>query len=390
MKNRVVIKDQEELRYISELFNEKYNDLNLRDEDLDCEAENVKLMVQPRCVTYTRVQANPSLEYVFHEAVRCLQPYMADRAKSIILMRERFNFMVNVDMSQIPHIAYCPDRIEQFCQNLEKLRFSFSWEQKEFTDEVGILHPSVNYNYSGIIFIGHVKSSSSNVYRLHINPMAVPYLTFIGQEMGRTQFDSDILNSLDTSYSKRFYLLLCDWAMRGGLMRFGLEEFKDMLGIKDSYKYGNIKDRVLNLTLSQLENLGSDLHFTYKEIYDAESKRRPRVSEIEFFAFYSKGKQSVEMLKKALSNCLASIADQERRNAIEDAVDKIIISGHGSRLLNKFKYYGEKVKTGGMNEDEFKNVLLKIVRESFDIELRSDVHVRNARKRKFISIVEKE
>ena len=389
MKDLVVIKDKEELRYISELFNEKYDDLHLRKEDLNCEVDDMKLMVQPRCVTYTRVQTSLSLEYVFREAIRCLQPYMADRAKSIILMRERFNFMVNIDMDQVPHIARNPERIEQFCRNLEKLRFGFSWDQKEFKDENGVVHAPVKYSYSGIIFIGHVKSSNSNVYRLHINPMAVPYLTFVGQEMGRTQFDSEILNSLDTSYSKRFYLLLCDWAMRGGLMRLGLEEFKDILGIKDSYKYGNIKDRVLNLTLSQLENLGSDLHFTYKEIYDAESRRRPRVSEIEFFAFYSKGKQSVEMLKKALSNCLASIADQERRNAIDDAVDKIIISGHGSRLLNKFKYYGEKVKTGCMNEDEFKNVLLKIVRESFDIELRSDVHVRNARKRKFISIEER-
>lgn len=385
MRNRVVIKDQEELRYISELFNENYDDLKLRAEDLNCKAEDMKLMVQPRCVTYTRLQASPSLEYVFREAVRCLQPYMADRAKSIILMRERFNFMVNVDMSQIPHIAYCPERIEQFCQNLEKLRFSFSWDQKETKDEDGVVHPSVKYNYSGVIFIGHVKSSETSIYRLHINPMAVPYLTFIGQEMGRTQFDSDILYSLDTSYSKRLYLFLCDWATRGGLMRLGLEEFKDMLGIKESYKYGNIKDRVLNVTLSQLESLGSDLHFTFREIHESEAKGRPRVSEIEFFAFYTKGAQSVDAMRKALANCLGTIADKERRGAIDDAVERIVASGHGSRLLNKFRYYGEKVKIGDIREDEYKNVLLKIVRESYDIELRSDVHVRNSRRRNFIS-----
>ena len=38
MKDKVIIKDEEELRYISELFNEKHKELNLVKEDLDCVA----------------------------------------------------------------------------------------------------------------------------------------------------------------------------------------------------------------------------------------------------------------------------------------------------------------------------------------------------------------
>lgn len=393
MKDKVIIKDEEELRYISELFNEKHKELNLVKEDLDCVvSQEMKLMMQPRCVTYSRVLTTPSLEHVFREVVKCLQPYMDDRAKSIILLRERFNFIVNVDLSHIPHLARSQERIEKFCRELEKLRFSFSWDQKAFVDADGVTHPSVKYSYSGIIFIGHVKKKDSCVYGLHINPMAVPYLTFIGKDMGRTQFDSFILDGLETSYSKRLYLILCDWAVRGGLMKVSLDDFKDMLGIADSYTYTHIRERVLESTLKQLEELGSDLHFSFDKIYDPESRRKPKVTGVEIFSYYVKGEHSVDQLRKVLNVNLGMIADKERRGAVADAVEQIVASGRGERLVGKFKYFSSKVCSGEMTNEEFRNVLLKIVRESYGIELRSAVHVRNSSHSRFrsnlVSLVE--
>lgn len=387
MKDLVVIKDQENLRYISELFNANYNNLELRKEDLQCiPQEEMKLLVQPRSVTYTRLRASPSLEHVFREAVRCLQSYMVDSAKSIILMRERFNFIVNIDMSQVPHVARHPDRIEKFCRDLEKLRFVFEWDQREFKDDEGAVHPAVKYSYSGIIFIGHVKRSDSGVFGIHVNPMAVPYLTFIGKEMGRTQFDSDVLNALDTQYCKRLYLFLCDWAARGGLMQFSLEDFKDMVGITEKYTYSQVRRRLLDVMTERLDELGSDVRFTFTEVYDPESKRRPRVAGIEFFSFYTKQKVSIDVVKRALTSCIGAVADKERRGLVEETVDKIVLSGQASRLLNKFKYYAKKMEDGSMKETEYKNTLLKIIRENFGVELRSELHVRNANRSSLISV----
>lgn len=386
MKDTVVISDSEQLKHISELFNEDYENLDLRPEDMNCDSvPGVRLMVQPRCITYSRVKATPVQDLVFREAINCLQPYMQDKARSIILLRERFNFIVNIDMSKIAHLACSTKRIEKFCRDLEKLRFNFSWDQREVTDEQGVLHPSVQYSYSGIIFIGHVRRKGSLIYGMHINPMAVPYLLFIGKEVGYSTYDGDILSHIGSVYGKALYMFLCDWAGRGGLMEVTLEDFRTMLGLPDSYRYYNVKKRVLEPMMEDLEAMSSDVQFSYDEVYDSASVTKKRVSGLKFFA-YRKSEHTADAVRKMLFSALGAIADKERRGAVKQAVDDIMRSGQAARLVGKFRYYSKQAADGRIKDAEFRNVMLKIVRETYGIDLRSARHASNARKAALVEV----
>ena len=387
MKNKIIISDKEQLRYISEAFNKDYDRLEDRELDLDCQIlPTPKLIAQPRCITYLRVRASRSHRRILEETLKCLQPYMMDRAIDIVLLREKFNVVVDIDTNLIPHIAGCLDRIETFFRNLERLRFSFSWDQPEVLDEDGVVYPAVQYNYSGIIFIGHIRRKGSSVYGVHINPMAIPYLIFIGKEMGSTKSEPKVVEKLSTVYCLNFYYYLCDWNVRGGLYSVSLSDLKEMLEVPDSYTFSVLKKRVFDPVLSVLEEEEAEISFEYNLVYSSSNVTKKKVEGLEFVVFRTKEDISRDVMRRALTACLVGIADRERLGIVETIVEDIVDSGKGSRLLEKFRYYQNKLAKGEMRETEYKNTMLKILRESYDLDLRSYRHVKNSERAEAVTL----
>lgn len=56
----------------------------------------------------------------------------------------------------------------------------------------------------------------------------------------------------------------------------------------------------------------------------------------------------------------------------------MVEAGNESLLKSKFMFYDKRVSLGKMRPEEYKNTMLKIIREVTGVDLRSDSHIRNS------------
>ena len=62
----------------------------------------------------------------------------------------------------------------------------------------------------------------------------------------------------------------------------------------------------------------------------------------------------------------------------EALAKQIVENGQDGKVKSKFAFYDKKVHSGKMSVDEYRNTMLKIVREVSGFDLRSDAHIRNS------------
>lgn len=98
-------------------------------------------------------------------------------------------------------------------------------------------------------------------------------------ELGYTQVELEEFVSLKSSYSKNLYRLLKQYRLSGQAF-FNLEYFRTIMDIPESYRYGNIKQRVLNVAMEELKPLFANL--TLKE-EKGRGKMKRRVVVLKFF-----------------------------------------------------------------------------------------------------------
>jgi plasmid replication initiation protein len=100
----------------------------------------------------------------------------------------------------------------------------------------------------------------SGVIECQFNPLIVPHLAGLKQNF--TSYPLSKAVSFSSSYSWRFYELLCSWAKpkndTGGLLcgwlTINIHEFRSLLGIPDSYRWNNIQKQVLDVVIRELKD----------------------------------------------------------------------------------------------------------------------------------------
>ncbi len=386
-----IVAGSEELRYTVELFNKNYNNLEQRSQDMDCFASaELSVIRQPKSVTYSTVNATPLQHQVLVETIRCLQPYMSKSAFEIITLREKFNFMVNIDFSQFKYFKEHVAERESFLESLQSLRFTFGWKQKAFKDENGVEHKAVAYEYSGYIYIGHLRRNDSSIYGIHVNPMALPYLLFIGKDMNFTEFDYNVYLGLNSVFCQRLYIKVCDWAAQGSYRKMSVEELKRFVGSEQS-NISQFTRRVLDSTRDQLFRLNSKVIFDYEPVKENVSGFKKTIVGFELFmstTLSSKYNVTLDAKKSFLEQQFLLIADTEKRTYARHAVQLVLNSAQADSLVFKFRYYLDKLNKREIREAEYKNTMLKILRENFKdefkkpLDLRSELHIRNSMRSK--------
>lgn len=98
-------------------------------------------------------------------------------------------------------------------------------------------------------------------------------------ELGYTQVELEEFVSLKSSYSKNLYRLLKQYRLTGRAF-FNLDYFRMIMDIPESYKYGNIKQQVLNVAMKELKPLFRNL--TLKEV-KGRGKDKRKVVKLEFY-----------------------------------------------------------------------------------------------------------
>ena len=388
---RNVVSDDDELSYIVELFNKDYQKKEADGKDMDCDPNaELSLIRQPKSVTYTTVDATPMQHRVLVETIRCLQPYMSKSAFEIFTLREKFNFMVNVDFSTMEHFREHLAERETFLRGLQDLRFTFGWKQKAYRDADGVMHDAVVYEYSGYIYIGHLRRGDSSIYGLHVNPMALPYLLFIGKDMHFTEFDYNVYLRLNSVFSQELYIKICDWSAQGTCKQVTVEELKKLIGCTQP-NISEFTKRVLDATRDQLFNIGSEVIFDYQPIKEHVLGRKKSIVGFEFYMsskLSSSLNVTLDAKKRFIEQQFMYLADPEKRTYAKHAAAYVVDTTGFNSLVFKFSYYLDRMSKGEIREEEYKNIMRKIVRESYKdefgkpMDLRSELHIRNSMRRK--------
>lgn len=98
-------------------------------------------------------------------------------------------------------------------------------------------------------------------------------------ELQYTQVELEEFVSLKSSYSKNLYRLLKQYRLSGKAF-FNLEKFRMLMDIPESYKYGNVKQRVLNIAMKELKPFFKNL--TLKE-RKGRGRDKRKVVKLEFY-----------------------------------------------------------------------------------------------------------
>ena len=217
-----------------------------------------------------------------------------------------------------------------------------------------------------------------------INPQILPFLLYYGPGVGGTCFDRDILLKMNSWFSCRLYEYIMDWSTSCTTKVVSLDELRTMFQYPESYKVYDIKRKVLNVAKQEFESTGSSVLFDFKFKYDAAygpvtgSRGRYPSNCVEFKMYKREYSDWGELSRKQVLVMLQGIADKEKMHLCVPLASQVVTNGQDVRLKGKFNYYNAKVDARKMSVDEYKNTMLKIVRETTGVDLRSDMHILNA------------
>lgn len=131
-------------------------------------------------------------------------------------------------------------------------------------------------------------------------------------ELGYTQVELEEFVSLKSSYSKNLYRLLKQYRLTGKAF-FNLDYFRMVMDIPESYKYGNIKQRVLEVSMKELIPFFRNL--TLKEV-KGRGKEKRKVVKLEFYFAHEKSEEYKK--NKYDSQTKGSLADKDNRMTKEE------------------------------------------------------------------------
>lgn len=217
-----------------------------------------------------------------------------------------------------------------------------------------------------------------------INPQILPFLLYYGPGVGGTCFDRDVLLKMNSWFSCRLYEYIMDWSTSCTVKVIPLTELRTMLQYPEGYKVYDIKRFVLNVAKQEFESTGASVLFDFKFKYDAAygpvtgSRGRYPSNCVEFSIYKREYSDWSELSRKQVLVMLQGIADKEKMHLCVPLASQVVTNGQDVKLKSKFNFYNAKVDARKMSVDEYKNTMLKIVRETTGVDLRSELHVRNA------------
>ena len=276
----------------------------------------------------------------------------------------------------------------QWCYNSSFHKSLFQWMQRGRKGRSAtLLEPADGelIQEASVIIVNAVRCvNDPDKIIVSINPQVLPFLLYYGPGVGGTCFDRDVLLRMGSWFSCRLYEYIMDWSTSCSVKVISLKELRHMLQYPESYKVYDVKRKVLDVAKLEFEQTGSSVLFDYKFEYQADfgpvtGTRGRYPSNCVVFTLYKKEFSDwKELSRKQLQVMLQGIADREKMHFCEALAKQIVENGQDGKVKSKFAFYDKKVHSGKMSVDEYRNTMLKIVREVSGFDLRSDAHIRNS------------
>lgn len=362
---------------------------------------NITRIMQPKTVTYADFHFSKIHNQIFIRIKEELQMYME---KDISRLKSNELIQIPLFCSHYPGFH---GKTKQFYETIAKLmtdsnvvKFEWRFDASEHTD---LYRWMMNAGHSGGSRPMNVPKDGAlirqasvlivNVYRVEddtdkllvdINPKLVPFLLYYGKGNGGTAFNRDVALRLVSGFSYRLYYFLCDWVTSCSSKTMSLDELRSYLHYSEKYDVREINRRVLSVCKKELEDAKSDILFDYQFKYSpdygfVEGTRGRLKSNCVVLTFSRKAKDDPSARRRmVLKMFLTDIADKEKAHLCDSVLDIIFEKSQDMTMENKFKFYSTRVKDGVISQKAYLNTMLKIVRETTGVDLRSDLHIRNA------------
>ena len=368
----------------------------------DRESLELQNIIQPKTVTYLKFRFSRIQQRILVHVVEELSVYMTNNIEKIN-PRE----LITVPLFCSHYGRYKHDsrglfeEVSKLKRETDAITFTWTFEPQKFPDlyKWMLLHP-VCFDGSGHhvlpkgLYTFEKKSSLfTDIQRCYedpgklligINPSMLPFLLYFGRGNGGTMFDKDVALALSSVYSHRLYLVLCDLITFCPSKVFSLDEFRELLGYSEKYLPRDIKNHILVPFQKELVELNSELLFDFEFKYDLNygfarsTHGAPAANCVVLTVRKREFIDWNELSRKQLLVMLQQVSDKEKNYLCPSLAEQIVKNGLAGKLKSKFSYYDKKVSERKMSAVEYKNTMLKIVRELTGVDLRSEYHIKNS------------
>lgn len=367
--------------------------------DSDCEPVGIKRILQPKTLTYASYKMSGLQSRILVHIREELCAYAYNNSKEI---KRSAAIAVPLFVRDYPTLEGKTRRLYETVALMMRGQSNFVDFRWRYTPEVsgeikdwlslcgykGVVENDRDdeISVSAVLITGIFRCGSNDKVLVMINPLLLPFLLFYGKGVGGTEFDRDISLCLESGYSFRVYEFLMDWSTTRNTHRMSLDEFRDILRIPANYKTFDIQRRVLDVAKRELQAANSDVTFDYTLLYDPAygiADNRPGQKRANCVEFVIHRKEYVDWNRNNIAiveALIRSVADSSRQSLCRGYAERIVAAGKAGKIKSKFNYYDRARRGGRMTDDEFRNTMLKVVRDSTGIDLRSDLHIRNAAK----------
>ena len=249
-------------------------------------------------------------------------------------------------------------KVKNFKELMGLKRKDLYWAVKEAVKEIleKPLYIPRSENDNSFLMLNWVASAEykegKGVVEFEISKKLRPYLLSVKERFLKYKLENILI--LTNGYSIRLYEILKDWLEAN--KRYGkkaekvvsLEELREILEIPNGYRYGNIKERILEKAKKELKKK-TDIVFTYEEI-----KSGRKVTHIKFVIFdnpHGSGKLKGGDKKSVTVESVVLKVPNEIKDELKQVTNELLreiekyISEHGIEyVMSNIRYANKNAK----------------------------------------------
>lgn len=366
----------------------------------DRKSVDVKRIMQPKTVTYANYEFS-KIQY---------QVLVHIREELSLYIEKNFENLKPKELIRIPlfcsHYAHYKGNPKGFYNVLHDLMskknvISFSWtfdaqrhtalyrwmmlEVSGNGDRLIMPKDGAHFDQASVLIVNVLRcQDDTDKLLVDINPLLAPFLLYYGKGNGGTEFERDVALSLSSKYSFRMYEYIMDWSTTKSSVVISFEELRKLLHFSKKDKAGDIRRRVLDVAKREIEESGSKVLFDYRFKYDPNfgfvsgSRGQLPANCVEIMIYKKQPEDRKSLVYQRMLVCLQEIADKEVAYKCPELARQIVDNAQNKQLENKFTYYNKRYMDAKITKAEFKNTMLKIVKDTTGVDLRSVRHKRNS------------
>lgn len=371
------------------------NAVTRKEEVMLARAQDAQLLIQPKAFTFACYPLSMATQELLVDIISHLQSYVtADMA----LVNPKLVGMINIPLSAKNYPAY-RKHYADFRKDLEILwknsEIRFRWKEEMLTSKAAkqmfvdsngkpLFNENSKVKTSATLFSGITEDETQpDMQIVTINPLALPFLLYYGKGVGGTQYQKHIVFKMQKKYSRRLYPILMDFVNRpDNQNKMSLKEFREILEIPSSYDNSRIKREIIKPSLEEINSHVEEYRFNMELVTEnrINNGKKPSLDTVRFYVTSLKGSRTLhETNRITVLATLQEFADKGLKELCEQACDEIFKRENFQKYMSKVHYYNDQVKSHKISKQDYKNIMLNIIKELSGYDLRTERHIRNAK-----------